>query len=157
MLTRKSFVRIRNVLRCRDKMMSVVVEGRRPYWWACGASGHMSKAYPNKMQYLGIANQQQRKQQQFLARLPIVFGGRWQRRDGSHRESRTLQSSKNNPKGGWGLKSSGVRFLKPKNASTRERSAAQAEKKSSSSDKNNNKTGKTTEKRSTKEESSAET
>lgn len=28
--------------------MLVVVEGRRPYCWACGASGHMYKACPGR-------------------------------------------------------------------------------------------------------------
>lgn len=47
-LTKKSFTEIPNILRCRDKIMSIVVEGRRPYCWACGDSGHMSKACPGR-------------------------------------------------------------------------------------------------------------
>lgn len=29
---------------CREKRMLVMVEGRKPYCWSCGASRHMSKA-----------------------------------------------------------------------------------------------------------------
>lgn len=42
--TQKSFSEIPNVLMYEEKMMSVLVEGRRPYCWLCGALGHMSKA-----------------------------------------------------------------------------------------------------------------
>lgn len=47
-LMRQAFVEIPNVLMCRERRMLVVVEGRKPYCWLCGASGHMSKACPAK-------------------------------------------------------------------------------------------------------------
>lgn len=43
-LIQKSFREIPNVLICWEKMMPVVVEGRRPYCWSCSALGHISKA-----------------------------------------------------------------------------------------------------------------
>lgn len=39
---------IPNVLMCRVRMMSVSVEGRRPYCWSCGALRHMAEACPGK-------------------------------------------------------------------------------------------------------------
>lgn len=45
-LTRRSFNDITNTLMCREKRMLVVVEGRRPYYWSCGASGYMAMAFP---------------------------------------------------------------------------------------------------------------
>lgn len=47
-LTRQSFQDIPNILTCRFKKILVVVEGRRPCCWACGAVGHMAKAWPGK-------------------------------------------------------------------------------------------------------------
>lgn len=47
-LTRHSSVEIPNLLMCREKRMLVVVEGRHPFCWTCGASGHMSTACPRK-------------------------------------------------------------------------------------------------------------
>lgn len=49
-LTRQSFLDITTVLTCRNKRMLVVVEGRRPCCWSCGAVGHMSNACPEKKQ-----------------------------------------------------------------------------------------------------------
>lgn len=100
-LTRKSFAEISNVLLCRDKMMPVVVEGYRLYCWACDASGHMSKYVPTKTQYLNLAKQHQK----CLVRIPMVFGGRWQRKDGSYQaltphNSRKPHSRNNNLKRG---------------------------------------------------------
>lgn len=42
-LSRKSFGEM-----CREKRIMVVVEGRRPYFWSCGAPGHISKLCPAK-------------------------------------------------------------------------------------------------------------
>lgn len=47
-LTRKNFNDIPNVIMCRDRRILVVVEGYKPYCWACGISGHMAKACPGK-------------------------------------------------------------------------------------------------------------
>lgn len=47
-LTRQSFQDIPNILKCRDKMMPIVVEGRRPYSWTCGSLEHMSKVCSGK-------------------------------------------------------------------------------------------------------------
>lgn len=43
-LTSKIFGEIPNVFMRREKRKRVVVEGRRPYCWPCGASEHMAKA-----------------------------------------------------------------------------------------------------------------
>lgn len=47
-LNRQNFGEIPNILMCHEKRMLAVVEGRRPYSWSYGASGHMSKACPSK-------------------------------------------------------------------------------------------------------------
>lgn len=47
-LTRQSFGKIPNVLRCREKRMFVIVENQRLFCWTWGASVHMSKACPGK-------------------------------------------------------------------------------------------------------------
>lgn len=44
----QNFRDIQNVLVSREKRMLVVVEGRRPCCWFCGASGHMAKECPGK-------------------------------------------------------------------------------------------------------------
>lgn len=40
-LIRMRFADILNILMYREKRILVVVEGRRPYCWLCGVSGHM--------------------------------------------------------------------------------------------------------------------
>lgn len=47
-LTHRRFNDINNTLICREKRMLVMVEGRRPYYWSCGASGYMAKTFPGK-------------------------------------------------------------------------------------------------------------
>lgn len=47
-LNRPAFERIPNLLKCRDKKMQVVVEGRKPFCWLCYAPGHVAKARPKK-------------------------------------------------------------------------------------------------------------
>lgn len=46
--------------------MPVVVEGRRPYGWPCGALGHMLKACPDK-------NAASQPNQTAAAEVAIVF------------------------------------------------------------------------------------
>lgn len=45
-LTHRRFANILNILMYREMRILVVVEGRRPYCWLCGVSGHMAKACP---------------------------------------------------------------------------------------------------------------
>lgn len=47
-LNRKDFQEIPNILVCRDWRMLVVVEGRKPWCWSCGVSGHMVKESSSK-------------------------------------------------------------------------------------------------------------
>lgn len=45
-LTREVFGEIQNVLMLQERwMLVVVVEGRRTYYWSCGAMEHMAKAF----------------------------------------------------------------------------------------------------------------
>lgn len=59
-MTHKRFSEIPNILMCREKRMPVVVEGRQPHCWLCGASGHTFDMCPSK----NMAPQPRQKQQQ---------------------------------------------------------------------------------------------
>lgn len=39
---------IPNTLMCEGRQIYVIVEGRRPLCWVCGAAGHLSRAWPGK-------------------------------------------------------------------------------------------------------------
>lgn len=47
-LFRKNFIDIPNVLTCGGRNIYVVVKGRRPHCWSCGATGHLAKLCPGK-------------------------------------------------------------------------------------------------------------
>lgn len=44
----ENLMEIPNMLMCGDRFIYVVVEGRRPLWWACGDAWHLSKLFPRK-------------------------------------------------------------------------------------------------------------
>lgn len=75
---------------CRDRMIPFDVEGRSPYCWPCGASGHMPKACHVKKAVPQPSQAAAEKKQMCLTRLLTVFGGRWQRWERS-RPSPSLQ------------------------------------------------------------------
>lgn len=76
------------MLMCRGKMIHVVVEGRRPYYWSCGASGYMSKACPDKK---AAPHPSQAATAEVSGKALMVVGERLPGRNGSQQDLSPLQ------------------------------------------------------------------
>lgn len=87
--------------------MLVVAEGRRPYCYSCGASARMSKACPGKNAAIQPNQASVAEAVEESGKAPMVFWGRWGRKDGKRQapSPSRMSCNHNNHRSGQGQKS----------------------------------------------------